>query len=115
MRTTYRLFWRGAVVCLLSALALRQASAADEGEIVANQNRTAAGKIENGVLAPGARMPSVRIVSERHGISTSTALQAYRLLQDRGILIARRHRGEFPGRDARRPARWRICAVGRAA
>src|SRR5579859_6557815 len=50
MRTTYRLFWRGAVVCLLSALALRQASAADEGEIVANQNRTAAGKIENGVL-----------------------------------------------------------------
>jgi manganese oxidase len=51
MPTTYRLFWRGAVVCLLSALALGQAAAADEGEIVANQNRVAAGKLENGVGA----------------------------------------------------------------
>jgi DNA-binding transcriptional MocR family regulator len=44
---------------------------------------------DKGVLAPGARMPSVRTVSEQHGISTSTVLQAFRLLQDRGILVAR--------------------------
>jgi len=53
------------------------------------------GKIDKGVLAPGTRMPSVRTVSEQHDISTSTALQAYRLLQDRGILIARPQAGFY--------------------
>lgn len=48
MPTTYRFLCRSAVVCLLSALALAQAPAADE--IVANQNRIPAGKLENGVL-----------------------------------------------------------------
>ncbi len=52
-------------------------------------------KIDKGVLAPGARMPSVRAVGEQHGISTSTALQAYRLLQDRGILVARPQAGFY--------------------
>ncbi|MGB9072750.1 MAG: multicopper oxidase domain-containing protein [Terriglobales bacterium] len=48
MPTTYRLVCCCAVVCLLSALALAQAPAADE--IVANQNRIPAGKLEHGVL-----------------------------------------------------------------
>ena len=48
MLTTYRLLCCSAVVCLLSAVALAQAPAA--GEIVANQNRIPAGKLENGVL-----------------------------------------------------------------
>jgi FtsP/CotA-like multicopper oxidase with cupredoxin domain len=48
MPTTYRLVCYSAVVCLLSALALAQVPAADE--IVANQNRISAGKLENGVL-----------------------------------------------------------------
>jgi len=48
MPTTYRLLCCIAVVCLLSALALAQMPAADE--IVANQNRIPAGKLENGVL-----------------------------------------------------------------
>jgi DNA-binding transcriptional MocR family regulator len=64
-------------------------------------------KIDKGALAPGARMPPVRSVGEQHGVSPSTALQAYRLLQDRGILIARSHAGFFvaPSREAspRRP------------
>ncbi|WP_205190017.1 GntR family transcriptional regulator, partial [Burkholderia sp. LMG 13014] len=38
------------------------------------------GMIENGTLAPGTRLPSVRAVSEQQRISVSTALQAYRLL-----------------------------------
>jgi FtsP/CotA-like multicopper oxidase with cupredoxin domain len=48
MPTTYRLFCHSAVVCLLSALALAQVLATDE--IVANQNLTPAGKLENGAL-----------------------------------------------------------------
>ncbi len=48
MPTTHRLIYCFAVVCLLSAWAPAQAPAADE--IVANQNRTTAGKLENGVL-----------------------------------------------------------------
>jgi FtsP/CotA-like multicopper oxidase with cupredoxin domain len=48
MRTTYRLLCCSAVVCLVSAVALAQARAADE--IVANQNRVPAGKLEKGVL-----------------------------------------------------------------
>lgn len=53
------------------------------------------GRIAKGQLAAGARMPSVRAVSEQHGISTSTALQAYRLLQERGILVARPQAGFY--------------------
>ena len=45
--------------------------------------------VDNGALAPGARAPSVRAVSEQHGVSISTVLQAYRTLESRGILVAR--------------------------
>jgi len=54
-----------------------------------------ANKIGKGQLATGARMPSVRRVSAQHGISASTALQAYRLLQERGILVARPQAGFY--------------------
>jgi DNA-binding transcriptional MocR family regulator len=53
------------------------------------------GMIENGALAPGMRVPSVRAVSEQHGISISTVLQAYRLLEDRGALVARPQSGFY--------------------
>ncbi|MBN3763545.1 PLP-dependent aminotransferase family protein [Burkholderia sp. Ac-20365] len=53
------------------------------------------GMIDNGALAPGTRLPSVRAVSEQHSISISTALQAYRLLEDRGILVARPQSGFY--------------------
>src|SRR5579862_6202265 len=45
--------------------------------------------VDNGTLGPGMRLPSVRAVSQQHGISISTVLQAYRLLEDRGVLVAR--------------------------
>ena len=48
MPTTSRIFWPFAVVFLLSALALAQTPAADQ--IVANQNRVPAGRLENGAL-----------------------------------------------------------------
>ena len=51
--------------------------------------------VDNGTLAPGARAPSVRAVSEQHGVSISTVLQAYRLLEDRGVLVARPQSGFY--------------------
>src|ERR1700744_5266894 len=53
------------------------------------------GMIDNGALAQGTRLPSVRAVSEQHRISISTALQAYRLLEGRGILGARPQSGFY--------------------
>src|SRR5580698_6068516 len=70
------------------------------------------GMIENGALEPGMRLPSVRAVSEEHRISIATALQAYRLLEDRGVLVARpqsgfyvaaKHRGTLALPSASRP------------
>ncbi|MFM0320759.1 GntR family transcriptional regulator, partial [Paraburkholderia nemoris] len=53
------------------------------------------GMIDNGALAAGTRLPSVRAVSQQHSISISTVLQAYRLLEDRGILVARPQSGFY--------------------
>jgi DNA-binding transcriptional MocR family regulator len=53
------------------------------------------GTIDNGTLAPGMRLPSVRAISEQYGISISTVLQAYRSLEDRGVLVARPQSGFY--------------------
>lgn len=54
-----------------------------------------AGMIGNGALAPGARLPSVRAMSDQHRVSISTTLQAYRLLESRGLLVARPQSGFY--------------------
>lgn len=51
--------------------------------------------VEDGVLRPGMRAPSLRKISQQHGTSLSTALQAYRLLEDRGVLEARPKSGFY--------------------
>jgi DNA-binding transcriptional MocR family regulator len=51
--------------------------------------------VDNGTLAPGVRLPSVRTISEQQGISISTTLQAYRLLEDRGVVVARPQSGFY--------------------
>jgi len=51
--------------------------------------------IRKGSLAPGVRLPSVRSTSDQHRVSISTALQAYRLLKDRGLLVARPQSGFY--------------------
>lgn len=56
--------------------------------------------VENGALRPGSRAPSLRRLSSDHGASLSTALQAYQLLEDRGVLEARPRSGFYV---ARRP------------
>ncbi len=45
--------------------------------------------VNNGTFLPGSRVPSLRHISKQKGVSISTALQAYRLLEDKGILEAR--------------------------
>tara|TARA_R110000772_G_scaffold87094_16_gene181863 strand:- start:461 stop:1900 length:1440 start_codon:yes stop_codon:yes gene_type:complete len=51
--------------------------------------------IDAGALAPGARAPSLRDVSKNYGVSLSTAIQAYKVLEDRGYVRAREKSGYF--------------------
>ena len=53
------------------------------------------GLVDNGTLLPGSRVPSLREISERRRTSLSTALQAYRTLEDRGVLEARPQSGFY--------------------
>jgi DNA-binding transcriptional MocR family regulator len=53
------------------------------------------GLVETGTLSPGSRAPSLREISKQQRVSLSTALQAYRLLEDRGVLEARPQSGHY--------------------
>jgi DNA-binding transcriptional MocR family regulator len=52
-------------------------------------------RIGQRLLAAGARLPSVRDCARRHGVSPSTVVDAYDLLQARGLVQARPQRGFF--------------------
>ena len=47
---------------------------------------------------PGTRVPSLRKISRDSRVSIATALQAYRLLEDRGVLEARPQSGYYVAR-----------------
>lgn len=51
--------------------------------------------IAEGTLQPGDRLPSVRKVHQQMSVSISTALEAYRLLEDRGLIGAKPQSGYF--------------------
>ena len=51
--------------------------------------------IDRGTLRPGERIPSVRKLSRQRGVSISTILQAYRVLENRGLIEARPQSGYF--------------------
>jgi DNA-binding transcriptional MocR family regulator len=51
--------------------------------------------IERGTLRPGDRVPSVRRLSEQMDVSISTALQAYRVLENRGKIESRPQSGYY--------------------
>jgi DNA-binding transcriptional MocR family regulator len=53
------------------------------------------GLVESGTLPPGSRVPSLREISKQRRVGLTTALQAYRLLEDRGILEARPQSGHY--------------------
>jgi len=56
--------------------------------------------VDNGTLIPGTRAPSLRQITKQRGVSLSTALQAYRALEDRGILQARPQSGFYVAKGA---------------
>ena len=77
------------------------------------------GLIGTGTLRPGDRLPSVRLLSEQRGVSISTVLQAYLLLESRGYVETRPQSGHYV-RSRRlalvqepRPARVRAAAHAR--
>jgi len=51
--------------------------------------------IEQGTLRPGARVPSVRVMSRQRRVSIATVLQAYTTLENRGYLEARPQSGFY--------------------
>ncbi len=51
--------------------------------------------IEHGTLRPGERIPSVRRLSEREEVSIATVMQAYRVLESRGLIEARPQSGYY--------------------
>lgn len=51
--------------------------------------------IEDGVLRPGERTPSLRAVCDQHGVSMSTAIQAFVELESRGLVEPRHKSGFF--------------------
>lgn len=51
--------------------------------------------IEQGVYRPGERIPSVRAFSQQQAVSVSTVLQAYLLLENRGLIEARPQSGYY--------------------
>ncbi|MBI5718616.1 MAG: PLP-dependent aminotransferase family protein [Burkholderiales bacterium] len=61
-------------------------------------------RIRQRLLSPGTRLPSVRACAARHGVSPSTVVGAYDLLQAQGLVQARPQRGFFV-REAATPAR----------
>src|SRR5262244_370970 len=56
--------------------------------------------VDNGTLVPGARVPSLRQITRQRGVSLSTALQAYRALEDRGVVQARPQSGFYVAKGA---------------
>ncbi len=51
--------------------------------------------IERGTLRPGERVPSVRRYSAQNRVSISTVMQAYALLEDKGLIEARPQSGYY--------------------
>lgn len=69
-------------------------------------------RIEQGLYRPGDRLPSVRVLSQEHGVSLSTVQQAYRELEDEGLVEPRPKSGYFVPHSRQRPA---LPMVGRTA
>jgi DNA-binding transcriptional MocR family regulator len=58
--------------------------------------------IDNETLRPGDRIPSVRKMHRQLSVSISTVMQAYRILEDRGLIEARPQSGYYVRRSLRR-------------
>src|SRR4051812_12097281 len=68
-------------------------------------------RIRDRLLAPGARLPSVRECARLQGVSPATVVAAYDQLLAQGLVEARKNRGFFvrePARDGPAPARTNV-------
>lgn len=52
-------------------------------------------RIQQGLYRPGERLPSVRILSQEHGVSISTVQQAYHLLEEQMLIFPQPRSGYF--------------------
>jgi len=62
-------------------------------------------RIRNRLLAPGARLPSVRECARQQGVSPHTVVAAYDQLLAQGLVEARRQRGFYVRNEAAAPVR----------
>ena len=62
---------------------------------------TVAAQIADGLHPVGSRIPSVRRLREQHGVSVTTAVEACRLLETRGLVRSRPRSGYFVERANR--------------
>lgn len=60
-------------------------------------------QIQKGIYRPGERVPSVRRLSEQQKVSVATVIEAYRLLEDDGLLEARPQSGYYVRAHSYRP------------
>lgn len=72
--------------------------------------------ISDGIYTPDTKLPSVRVLSKSKGVSVSTVLEAYRLLEDRGFIEVRPQSGYYVMRDAvekmpSKPSRTELCEI----
>jgi DNA-binding transcriptional MocR family regulator len=72
-------------------------------------------RIRQRLLAPGARLPSVRECARRHGVSPHTVVAAYDQLLAQGLVEARRQRGFFVRERMRDEAAGRAGAASASA
>lgn len=72
------------------------------------------GMIADGVLGPGSRIPSLRRLARQLSVSVTTVMEAYRVLEDRGLVEVRPQSGHYvrldPLSSPPEPDRTRTCA-----
>ncbi|SCG35565.1 GntR family transcriptional regulator [Micromonospora halophytica] len=54
-----------------------------------------AGKIKNGELKPGDKLPSTSQLADMYGVSNNTAYRALVILHDRELIIGQQGRGTY--------------------
>lgn len=81
---------------ITSDLATHAASQLDGGDTLYTQVALRISElVEHGTLRPGDRVPSVRKYSDQQNVSIATVMQAYRLLENRGVIEARPQSGYY--------------------
>ena len=56
------------------------------------------GRIGDGTLTPGARLPGERALAEEYGVALGTVRSALRVLRDKGLIVTTPSKGTFISR-----------------